>query len=91
MVVVKFKVVISSGRVKEFGLEGLGTPFIIVFIVHLLFCAVHLSCGYSAQAERVAVYTYCTLVVGVTLQFIDVSTEERLRQKRIECEGDGLG
>jgi len=73
--------VISFSRVKEFGWEGLGAPFIIVFIVLPLYCAVLLSWGYSAQADKVAVYAYYMLVAGVALQVIDVLIEEGARQR----------
>lgn len=59
--------------------ENWGAPFIIVFMVLLLFCAGLLASGFSSLANSVAVYAYYFLVTGVVLQLISYLKYERGR------------
>ncbi len=47
-----------------------GSPFIVVFMLFLLFAAVSLSAGTPTLADTVAVYAYYALTVGVFLQLV---------------------
>lgn len=63
--------------------QNIGVPFVIVFQILLLSCAVLLNYGYPNLtdtavvisgypnfADKVAVYAYCSLVIGVVLQLV---------------------
>ncbi|TDA37321.1 MAG: hypothetical protein DSO08_05930 [Candidatus Methanomethylicota archaeon] len=50
--------------------ENWGAPFIIMFMVLLIFAAVALAMKYDKVANDLAVYAYYLLVLGVVLQLI---------------------
>ena len=55
-------------KVKGFVKENWGSPFIVGFILLLIFAAVSLSAGLSSLADNIAIYAFYALVVGVVLQ-----------------------
>jgi len=57
-------------RVKGYVRENWGAPFILAFMALLIVAAVSLVMGSASLANDVAVYSYCSLVVGVILQLV---------------------
>jgi hypothetical protein len=57
-------------KARAFFRQNPGAPFIILFQLLLLVCAVLSIGGYSNSADEVAVYAYNFLVVGVVLQLV---------------------
>ena len=64
------KVTINITKIVRYLRQNLGSPFIIVFQMLLLFCAFLLIRGYSNLANEVAVYAYYSLVIGVVLYLV---------------------
>jgi hypothetical protein len=50
--------------------ENWGAPFIVGFMLLLMFAAASLSMGLDFLANEVAVYAYYLLVAGVVLQLV---------------------
>ncbi|MEM2351488.1 MAG: hypothetical protein QXT26_03685 [Thermoproteota archaeon] len=71
---VKFRLRIS---VLRYFRDNLGAPFIIVFMILLIACAVLLAVKSERLAEELAVYAYYLLVIGVVLQLASFIMEER--------------
>ncbi len=65
--------------------ENWGAPFIIAFMVMLMFCAGMLAFGNEALANDVAVYAYYMLVFGVALQLAAFIRDKR-RKGRMQSE-----
>jgi len=57
-------------RIKVSARESWGAPFIMGFILLLMFAAVSLAMGLALLAEVVGVAAYCALVAGVVLQLV---------------------
>jgi len=57
-------------KIKKYFKDNPGAPLVIGFQLLLVLCAVLLIQGSSAIANKVAIYAYFLLVVGVVLQFI---------------------
>jgi heme/copper-type cytochrome/quinol oxidase subunit 4 len=57
-----------SARIKVYARESWGAPFIVGFILLLMFAAVSLAMGLALLAEGVGIAAYCALVTGVVLQ-----------------------
>ena len=57
-------------KVKGYVTENWGSPFIVGFMLLLIFAAVSLSAGLSSLADNIAIYAYYALVVGVVLQLV---------------------
>jgi hypothetical protein len=57
-------------RFKAYVRMNWGAPFIVGFIVLLMFAATYLSMGLAVLADEVAVYAFYALVVGVILQLV---------------------
>jgi hypothetical protein len=55
---------------KEYLRENWGAPFVLCFMALLLAAAICLAFGLEWWANEVAVYAYCSLVVGVVLQLV---------------------
>jgi hypothetical protein len=64
------KITINITRIGRYFRQNLGAPFVIVFQLLLLVCAVLLIRGYSNLTEEVAIYAYYSLVIGVVLQLV---------------------
>ena len=64
------KITINIPRIMRYFRQNLGIPFVIVFQILLLSCAVLLIWGYSNLANGVAIYGYYSLVIGVVLQLV---------------------
>ena len=57
-------------RIKVYTRESWGAPFIVGFILLLIFAAVSLAMGLTVLAEGVGIAAYCALVAGVVLQLV---------------------
>jgi heme/copper-type cytochrome/quinol oxidase subunit 4 len=57
-------------RVRGYVRENLGAPFIVGFMLLLVFAAVSLSVGLAVLANGIAIVAYYALVVGVFLQLV---------------------
>lgn len=57
-------------KIKKYFKDNPGAPLVIGFQLLLVLCAVLLIQGSSAIANKVAIYAYFLLVVGVALQLI---------------------
>lgn len=57
-------------RVKGYVRENWGAPFILTFMALLIVAAVSLVVGLASLANDVAIWSYCSLVVGVILQLV---------------------
>jgi hypothetical protein len=57
-------------KIKRYVRANWGSPFIVAFMLLLLFAAVLLSTSSSILADDLAVYAYSALVVGVFLQLV---------------------
>jgi hypothetical protein len=57
-------------RVKGYVRENWGAPFILAFMALLIVVSVSLVEGLASLANDVAIWSYCSLVVGVILQFV---------------------
>ena len=57
-------------KVKGYVKENWGAPFIVGFMALLMVAAVSLVAGLAVLADKVAVYAYYALVVGVVLQLV---------------------
>ncbi len=64
------KVTINITRIVRYLRKNLGSPFIIVFQMLLLYCAFLLVRGNSNLANDVVVYAYYSLMIGVVLQLV---------------------
>ena len=59
-----------SARNRVYIRESWGAPFIVGFLLLLMFAAVSLAMGLALLAEVVGVAAYCALVAGVVLQLV---------------------
>ena len=59
-----------TSRGKRYVRENWGAPFIVGFILLLVFAAVSLATGLDALADDVALYAYYALIAGVVLQLV---------------------
>ena len=69
-----------SASVKGYMKENWGAPFIFAFISLLVTAAFSLSMGLTILADVIAIFSYCTLVVGVILQlfcFFEIPQKEQ--------------
>jgi hypothetical protein len=57
-------------RVKGYFRENWGAPFILAFMALLIVAAVSLVAGLASLANDVAIWSYCSLVVGAILQLV---------------------
>ena len=57
-------------RIKVCARESWDAPFIVGFLLLLMFAAVSLAMGLALLAEVVGVAAYCALVAGVILQLV---------------------
>ena len=64
------EVTINVTRIVRYFRKNFGAPFVIIFQLLLLVCAVLLIRGYSNLANEVATYAYYSLVIGVVLQLV---------------------
>jgi len=64
----------KTGRIvfkaKQYLRENWGAPFIITFMILLLFAAGALINNLEALANEIAIYAYYSLCIGVFLQFL---------------------
>jgi len=65
---------------QDFVKENWGSPFIVAFMVLLAGAAFLLYAGLPYQANTIASYAFCAIVVGFVLQFVGF-----LRQKKVEA------
>ena len=78
------KITFSITRIMRYFRQNMGSPFIIVFQILLLFYAALLIRGYSNLANKVAIYAYYSLVVGVVLQLVSFLRHgERVLDNRV--------
>jgi len=59
-----------SSRVKGYVRENWGVPFILAFMALLIVAAVSLSASLTSLANDFSICSYCSLVVGIILQFV---------------------
>ena len=57
-------------KIKIYLLKNLGAPFIIGFQVLILICAFFLTQRNWVMADKIGIYAYYMLVIGVILQLI---------------------
>jgi hypothetical protein len=61
---------VLQAKIIRFFRENCGSPFIVAFVLLLLFAAISLSVGSSTMVNDVAVYAYYALIVGFILQLV---------------------
>lgn len=64
------KVTINITRIVRYLYKNFGVPFVIIFQLLLLICAILLINGYSYLANEVVIYAYYSLAIGVVLQLV---------------------
>jgi hypothetical protein len=73
---------ISLSGIKRYFKENPGAPFIIGFQISLLSCAFLLSIGKLSLAEKISVYAFCFVVIGVFLQLVSLLKEGKKKKEQ---------
>ena len=71
-------------KIKKYLGENWGVPFIFMFQALILSSGYFLIQGNSALADKIVVYAYFSLVIGVVLQLISFPMDGRKRQEENE-------
>lgn len=64
------KIIINTNKIRKYFRDNLGSPFIIIFQMLLLYCASLLIIGNSKFADEISIYAFYFLTIGVILQMI---------------------